>query len=443
MDRRSFLRGLVGAGAGVAFGGGFLHRAMADVATGGTSPWGPLQAEPDGNGLLVPAGFESRVVGTGLQPVPGTGYPWHMFPDGAATYATDDGGWILVSNSEVPLLPPTGVTGLPWIGGAGAIRFDRDGTIVDAYPVLTGTKVNCAGGVTPWGTWLSCEEWDGGFVWECHPEGLTAGLPRRLDAMGAFAHEAAAFDDSGLVYLTEDEGDGLFYRFLPEGPGSEGLASGVLEAMQVTDLDAVLAGGASGVTWHAVPDPTPLALDYQDDWLGRTPLPYPDPPVRTQVGGATPFAGGEGCWHHEGFVYFTTKGDDRVWRLDVAAQSLDLIHDPALDPSTTLDGVDNLIVHSETDHIYVAEDGGNMEVQVLVPDGLGGFTVAPVVRMVGDGHGLPEEAHGILPSPTDVAESSEVTGLAFDPSGTRLYCSSQRYNGFGITYEITGPFASA
>ena len=36
---------------------------------------------------------------------------------------------------------------------------------------------------------------------------------------------------------------------------------------------------------------------------------------------------------------------------------------------------------------------------------------------------------------------TNLTGPAFDPSGTRLYFSSQRGTGTGgITYEITGPF---
>jgi secreted PhoX family phosphatase len=116
----------------------------------------------------------------------------------------DDGGWIYVSNSEQP------VTG----GGVGAVRFDAAGRVVDAYPVLTGTNNNCAGGPTPWGTWLSCEENFFGFVYECDPTGEN--LPIRLAAMGQFAHEAAAVDPVGQrIYLTEDQGDGAFYRYTP------------------------------------------------------------------------------------------------------------------------------------------------------------------------------------------------------------------------------------
>src|SRR5690606_16505945 len=82
---------------------------------------------------------------------------------------------------------------VPLTGGAGAIRFAADGSIVDAYGILDGTLSNCAGGLTPWGTWLSCEEWEdtegyaAGRVWECDPFGVEDAVAR--PALGICKHE--------------------------------------------------------------------------------------------------------------------------------------------------------------------------------------------------------------------------------------------------------------
>ena len=394
MDRRTFLK--AGATATAAFttlGSSIWRSAYAEVVPG-EGPYGPLGAA-DANGLRLPAGFSSRIIARSGELVPGTQYPWHVFPDGGATFATPDGGWIYVSNSEVPVA-----------GGAGAVRFNAQGTIVDAYRILSGTTSNCAGGATPWGTWLSCEEYENGLTWECDPTGKE--LARPLPALGTFSHEAVAVDptDDRTAYLTEDSSEGRFYRFTADKPGD--LSSGVLEVMVVDDPALIEYGGP--VTWEPVPNPNPVAG-----------LPTA---TRRQVPASTRFRGGEGCWldirNGKRIVYFTTKGDIRVWAYHVDAETpyVEVFYDFRAQEGSPLNAVDNVIVAASGD-VIVAEDGGNMELCLISREG----TVSPLVRVGGQ-------------------DNSELCGPAFDPSGTRLYFSSQRGYRIGVTYEVTGPFRS-
>ncbi|WP_055693712.1 alkaline phosphatase PhoX [Streptomyces prasinopilosus] len=383
MERRTFLRASAMGGAGAVLGGALWHSAAyAAPARPGAGPYGALGAA-DAHGIRLPAGFTSRVIARSGRQVPGTSYTWHHAPDGGACYA-DGSGWIYVSNSEVD---PS--------GGASAVRFSATGAITGAYRVLSGTRQNCAGGKTPWNTWLSCEEVDRGYVYETDPWGVKAAV--RRDAMGRFKHEAAAADPvREVVYLTEDVSDGCFYRFRPTTWGD--LSSGTLEVL-------VAGGGTSGpVSWARVPDPS-----------GAT-------ATRNQVSGAKRFNGGEGCHYANDTCWFTTKGDNRVWQYDAAARTIELAYDDSLVTGGTapLTGVDNVTGSSSGD-LFVAEDGGNLEICVITPDDV----VAPFLRVEGQ-------------------SGSEITGPAFSPDGTRLYFSSQRgtsgSSSGGITYEVKGPF---
>ncbi|MEW2379836.1 alkaline phosphatase PhoX [Micromonospora sp. NPDC047812] len=384
MDRRTVLRATVVGGAAAFAGSLWAGAAQAAPAQPGASPYGPLGAA-DANGIQLPAGFTSRVIARSRQAVPGTSYSWHDAPDGGACFVAGT-GWIYVSNSEILST-----------GGASAVRFAADGSVVSAYRILSNTNRNCAGGATPWGTWLSGEEVSRGYVYETYPEGGRAGVRRA--AMGRFNHEAAACDpDRRVVYLTEDETSGCFYRFRPTTWGD--LSAGTLEVL-------VAGTGTSGpVSWARVPDPD-----------GSPTL------TRDQVAGAKRFNGGEGCWYAGGTCWFTTKGDNRVWAYDAVNQRIDLAYDDSLVSGTApLTGVDN-ITGARSGDLYVAEDGGNMEINVITPAGV----VAPFLRITGQ-------------------SSSEICGPAFSPDGSRFYFSSQRgtsgSSSGGITYEVRGPFRS-
>lgn len=400
MDRRTFLRNAALGSGALALGPGFWKQAFAAPAQPGTV-YGALRA-PDANGVRIPAGFTSRELATSFLPVGTTGYTWHASPDGAACFTTDDGGWIYVSNSEVPAP----------LGGVGALRFDKDGEINGAHRVIAGTNINCAGGPTPWGTWLTCEEYDAGSVYECEPGALNTIARTLRPGLGTFSHEAAAVDPVRKhVYLTEDEEDGRFYRFT--AATWPDLRTGVLEAAELKKVANFNERDPRWtVVWHRIPNPNILP--------GVT-------FTRNQVPATTPFAGGEGCWYDTDHVYFTTKHDQKVWCLNAATNTMELIYDEKFaGKGAPLHGVDNVIVN-KAGEIFVAEDGGDMQICVISAD----RKVEPLVQLVGH-------------------EGSEITGLAFSPDGSRLYFSSQRGKtsvasstgvaGVGITYEVKGPF---
>jgi secreted PhoX family phosphatase len=418
MDRRNFLRAAIASGGGAAMlpTAAMVRPAGAqpvDAQAAADGPYGSIEGRsPDANGLLLPEGFTSRVIGIAGEPVEGTDYPWHVFPDGSATFDDGDGGWFYVCNSEV-FVPAE-------LGGASMVHFGPDGEIIEAKRVLEGTSANCAGGPTPWGTWLSCEERfdEQGQVWEVDPTGEKPGVAR--PALGRWAHEAVAVDpDTQTLYLTQDHPEGLFYRFTPDAYPD--LTSGTLEA-------AIVAPDGS-VTWGEVADPSGASA-----------------PTRTQVPGATVFPGNEGCWYHDGVVVFTSKGDNKVHAIDIADQTYATVWEGTPDadidagaaPRPPLAGVDNITVENGSGDLFVAEDGDNMEVVLITAEG----EVVPFARITGDAH-----------------VGSEVTGPSFNPAGDRLYFSSQRgpttktlqaiaglggesTNG-GVTYEVTGPFRGA
>ncbi|MDZ4299136.1 MAG: DUF839 domain-containing protein [Moraxellaceae bacterium] len=471
LTRRIFLRNLFLTAGGVAAASWLTACGSGDSISNNNGPgasqrnspfrtMGPLMP-PDANGVQLPAGFSSRVVAVvGEAPLAtNPNFKWHSDPDGGGVFATDDGGWIYLSNSEardattafgqIPkelsllstlasrdslevvgslLRPITGLLPLsiplviPFQGGVSALRFDRDGNLVDAYPVQRNTTTNCAGGVTPWGTWINGEEIADGYMFECSPL-RNGGDPIRLDRFGRKAHEMAAVDVAGrAIYHTEDlGGNERFYRTVfsaQDWPvdGKPNYANGVLQVLVVEGGIEAARQGPAAIRW----------INAIDD--GR-------PQNQVYLAEATIFAGNEGVWFLNGLVYFSTKGDDNIWVIDTVGNTVESIYDPAdgpvgspVDPNEpVMFGVDNICMTLDGEMVVV-EDGGDMRAMVLLPDGV----TIPLLRLPGD------------PAQT------EVTGPAFSPDGRRIYVSNQRalrngktapFGAGGVVYEITMPFA--
>ncbi|QNE74125.1 DUF839 domain-containing protein [Streptomyces finlayi] len=447
--RRQVLAGSGAAAVSVAFTGAFSELFAGTSAAVGHSGYGPLVPDPDGL-LDLPKGFRYRVLsrqgdelrsGEGL--VPGN-------HDGMAAFRGDRGRVHLVRNHEnrasAALAVPT-VDGLTYDpmgkGGCTALELDSRNRVLGEHVAIAGTAVNCAGGPTPWNTWLTCEETedkagtngytkDHGFVFE-----VDGADPRRtgavpLTAMGRFQHEAVAVDPRcGIVYETEDAFQrpfGLFYRFLPEKPlGGRGSlrAGGALEAMRVPgvpDLSAIQETGASfgGVEWVPVPDP--LAAET---------------PIRLQdfgPKGITHAQKLEGCYWGGTSVYFVSSfarrsegssGDHygQVWRYEPRRRRLTLVVVFGPDTDIQLPG-------ESPDNICLAPDGGLM----VCEDGNGAQYVLGVTRR-GEVYTL---ARGRQNTGTpQEPEWGEFAGSAFSPDGLTMYLNCYTP---GTTFAVTGPW---
>ena len=389
LTRRRLIQSGLTTAAAASFGPTFWRTAFAaqPAKRAPVGPYGWLRPA-DANGIMLPPRFSSRVIARSTEIIPGTGYRFPAYPDGAATFGTGDGGWILAVNSEIP----------GGLGGASGIRFAADGRVTAAYSILTGTSTNCAGGPAPWGAWLSCEEVPNGRVWECDVKGVAPAVPH--SAMGHFQHEAACVDaDHQHVYLSEDVDGGGLYRFTPTVYPD--LSAGVLEI--------ACPGVGNKVVWKVVNDPTGAVT-----------------PTRSQVPDSIKFRRGEGIWFDSGFVYLVTTTDETVHVYDTNAATLGIVYKAADVAGTPLLGIDNILA-TESGDLMVAEDSYSndpdaMDVCLITQN----HEVSRFLKITGNDHFLPTQ--------------SEVVSIAMSPDGTRMYVASQRYKGTGQLYEISGPF---
>src|SRR5689334_7777026 len=258
-------------GAGIVLSGSYagLFGASAASAAGkppGAAGYGPLV--PDPRGLLsLPEGFSYKIVAQSGVTKLESGEPTPSDPDGTATFVRHRGnGSVLVNNHEVggseqfPVPRIAGFTYDPAAGGGTTnIEVDKDGNRIREYVSLAGTHNNCAGGRSPWNTWLTCEEAESltgqtkphGYVFEVDPYDQDANRdPKPIKALGRYAHEALVIDpDRGTIYLTEDAGtpNGLLYRWTPPSSALP-LGKGVLRTLSDTagTLEALKASTDKG-----------------------------------------------------------------------------------------------------------------------------------------------------------------------------------------------------
>ncbi len=465
VDRRAFLRGGAGLIGGLAIAttlqGLFPQRANACVQV--TGPYGapvPTADQATGLNLLqLPPGFSYRSYGWQFDPMK-LGVPTPALHDGMAV-VRDLGRWlVLVRNHEVAGGTAFGSRVYSPGGGGGTSNLIWDKKIeqfVSAEASLSGTIRNCSGGVTPWGTWYTCEEVDTGtisaggnrhgYVFEVPASG--GGQPEPFPDMGNFSHEAMAVDpNSGIVYLTEDgpsaDGDvGFgFYRFLFNIPG-KAQKGGTLQMLRVVgqpQLD-LQTQGCDGpplyhVGWVTIPDPDP-------DVAGGEPSTF----QQGFNGGGISFRRLEGCWYGESKIFFiSTNGgpanEGQVFEYDPLQETLRLIF--ASTGQLVLENPDNVVVAPDGSLILCEDNSGattnSAERLIMLPrkGAAESFILAlNNLDFTGAGLGNYNRPQSGVTFATNWKQQ-EWAGATFSPDGKWLFVNIQTP---GITFAITGPWA--
>lgn len=401
VSRRSFIHRSATAGLGIALVGSVdtlfgAETAQAETdAAGNPCPigYGPLIPDPAGL-LSLPAGFSYTLIAETGVTLLDSGEPTPSDPDGTASFVRRHGaGSVLVNNHEVGGSEPFRVPHLSRLvyddaagGGTTNIEVDHRGERVREYASLAGTHNNCAGGRTPWDTWLTCEETEAilnkrhGYVFEVDPYDQEANLdPKPVKALGRYAHEALAVDPHrGQIYLTEDAGNpnGLLYRFTPPHSALP-LRRGALRRLadDAGKLEALVAS-ANG---RIVPDLS-VAVEpgtrYRISWVAVPDRDAGSTPTRKQFteGTVTRSRKLEGMWWGDGGAYFVAsfarasdgsavEHDGQVWFLDPNRHTIELKLRFAYTPSdqdSDEDGPDNITV-SPFGGVILAEDGDGVQ----------------------------------------------------------------------------------
>ena len=410
-------------------------------------PFESIQSSFDHTDLLLPEGFSYKVISKSGQAMSdGLRVPGR--PDGMGAFEGPDGQVVLIRNHEnSPGISPDSPFGdenenlgvipaemiydaghgeNPGLGGTTTLVYDETaGKVQSEYLSLAGTYRNCAGGVTPWNSWLTCEEnvslaggkveKDHGYVFEV-PMTTAPELARPLPiiAMGRFNHEAVALDpETGIVYQTEDRHDGLIYRYVPNEPGDL-LKGGRLQALVIKGKP-----GLDTRNWEARTIKVGDKLETEWIDLDNVESPKDDLRYRGHDQGAAVFARGEGMWYGNGEIYFAcTNGGPNRWgqvfrytpgtndqrAVELFAESED---------KSVLHMCDNLTV-SPQGHVVLCEDNSEKN----------------HIRIINQEGQLFDFAR-------NMSSSSEFAGVCFSPSGKTLFVNMQEN---GDTLAITGPW---
>lgn len=429
----------------------------------GVDPHGVGPLVKDANGIIdLPDGFSYSIVSR-LGHVMGDGFVVPGQPDGMAAFEGPDGLTLIVCNHEnelhwldrspfgpdnallarVPkqMMYDSGYGLTPALGGTTTLVYNtRTQTLVDQFMSLAGTSRNCAGGPTPWGSWITCEETvetrddkreaDHGYPFEVPARvrdgefGLTKPVPLR--AMGRFNHEAVAVNPaSGVVYQTEDRHDGLLYRFIPNVP--ERLAQGGrLQALAIVGRD-----GADLRNWDETPSVRVGDMPMLVRWIDLDGVDSPDDDLRYRgyAKGCARFARGEGMWFGDSCVYFVcTSGGEKqagqIWKYTPAPAEIE-----GTDGESRSPGFLQLIV--EPNDVSIVENADNI-------------TVSPWGDLIVCEDG-PEKQHLLRITPRgdvsllarNAVSESEFAGACFSPDGSTLFVNIQKD---GLTLAITGPW---
>ena len=404
--------------------------------------YGPLASAEDRTTgfplLLLPAGFTYHTFGwTGDRL--DDGCPTPAAHDGMAAFQAGPSRIRLIRNHEMtsgPAYAPE-LAYDPGAGG-GTTTLELDAASAEplaAWSTLSGTVRNCAGGPTPWGSWLTCEETlDGpargnslerphGYIFEVPVDGRASADPLR--AMGRFRHEAVAVDSAtGIVYETEDAGvESGFYRFIPEVAQQLG-AGGRLQMLRLEDLPyADTRAGFpirewQNAVWIDIDEPDPTDLENRQVYTqGRN------------RGGAR-FARLEGAWYGDDRVYFVstiggTAEKGQVWEYDPRGDRFQLLFESP--GASVLDMPDNVCL-SPRGGLLLCEDGDGTEfIHGLTTDGRIFAFAKNNVTLAGERNGMSGDFTG-----------SEFAGVTYSPDGRWLFFNIQSP---GITFAVTGPWS--